>query len=96
MGLRVVGIGESFTSFTSWQALIPNADTGAEKKELVLSLGAEKWIDFKETKDLVKDVKDATQGLGPHAAIVAAAHVRLPFVKYLLIVTKSALLGIRI
>ena len=50
-------------------------DTGEEKKKLVLSLGAEKWIDFKQTKDLVKDVKDATGGAGPHAAVVAAAHV---------------------
>ena len=50
-------------------------DTGEEKKQLVLSLGAEKWIDFKQTKDLVKDVKDATGGAGPHAAVVAAAHV---------------------
>ena len=50
-------------------------DTGEEKRQLVLSLGAEKWIDFKQTKDLVKDVKDATGGAGPHAAVVAAAHV---------------------
>ena len=52
-------------------------DTGEEKKQLVLSLGAEKWIDFKQTKDLVKDVKDATGGAGPHAAVVAAAHVSI-------------------
>ncbi|KAH9992123.1 GroES-like protein [Russula vinacea] len=48
-------------------------DTGAEKKELCLSLGAEKWIDFRETKDLVKDIKNATGGEGPHAALVSAA-----------------------
>jgi NADPH:quinone reductase-like Zn-dependent oxidoreductase len=50
-------------------------DTGAEKKELCLSLGAEKWIDFRETKDLVKDIKNATGGEGPHAALVSAASV---------------------
>lgn len=37
-----------------------------------MSLGAEKWIDFKETKDLVKDIQDATDG-GPHAAVITAA-----------------------
>jgi len=48
-------------------------DTGAEKKKLVESLGAEKWIDFKETKDIVKAVQDATGGLGPHVAVVTSA-----------------------
>ncbi|KAI0764618.1 GroES-like protein [Trametes elegans] len=48
-------------------------DTGAEKKELVTKLGAEKWIDFKETKDLVKDIIEATDGFGAHAAVVTAA-----------------------
>ncbi|KAI0806269.1 GroES-like protein [Irpex lacteus] len=48
-------------------------DTGAEKRDLVLSLGAEKWIDFKESKDLVKDIVAATDGLGPHTAVVTAA-----------------------
>jgi propanol-preferring alcohol dehydrogenase len=48
-------------------------DTGAEKKELCLKLGAEKWIDFRETKDLVKDIKEAAGGEGPHAALVSAA-----------------------
>ena len=38
-----------------------------------MSLGAEKWIDFKETKDLVQDIKDVTDGLGPHTAIITAA-----------------------
>ncbi|KAJ8502248.1 hypothetical protein ONZ51_g71 [Trametes cubensis] len=48
-------------------------DTGAEKKELCMKLGAEKWVDFKETKDLVKDIVEATDGLGAHAAVVTAA-----------------------
>ena len=39
-----------------------------------MSLGAEKWIDFKETKNLVKDIQDATDGLGPHATVVTAAN----------------------
>ena len=53
------------------------ADTGAEKKELCLKLGAEKWVDFRESKDLVKDIKDAAGGDGPHAALVSAANVSL-------------------
>ena len=47
-------------------------DTGKEKRDLCLKLGAEKWVDFKESKDLVKDIMDATDG-GPHAAVVTAA-----------------------
>jgi len=50
-------------------------DTGAEKHKLVMSLGAEKWIDFKESKDIVKDIKDATGGFGAHAALVTASVV---------------------
>lgn len=56
-GIRVIGI-----------------DTGSEKEQLVKKLGAEKWIDFKTEKDIVKAVQAATpDGLGPHAAVVAAA-----------------------
>ncbi|KIJ63449.1 hypothetical protein HYDPIDRAFT_92762 [Hydnomerulius pinastri MD-312] len=56
MGLRVLAI-----------------DSGDEKRKLCLSLGAEKWIDFKESgENLVKDVIAATDGLGPHAALIAA------------------------
>ncbi|KAJ3716734.1 hypothetical protein DFJ43DRAFT_1006728 [Lentinula guzmanii] len=53
-------------------------DTGAEKRDLCYKLGAEKWVDFAESKDLVKDVQDATGGVGPHAAIIAVGHA-LPF-----------------
>ena len=49
-------------------------DTGAEKEKLVKKLGAEAWIDFKKSKDLVADVKAAAGGLGPHASIVVASH----------------------
>lgn len=48
-------------------------DSGEDKKKLVQKLGAEAWIDFKETKDLVGDIKKASGGLGPQAAVVAAA-----------------------
>ncbi|EIW68394.1 hypothetical protein TREMEDRAFT_57311 [Tremella mesenterica DSM 1558] len=48
-------------------------DTGKDKKDLSLSLGAETFIDFKEEKDIVGAIKSSSEGLGPHAAIVASA-----------------------
>jgi propanol-preferring alcohol dehydrogenase len=48
-------------------------DAGEDKKKLVLSLGAEAWIDFKETQDLVGDIKRITGGLGAHSAVVTTA-----------------------
>lgn len=49
-------------------------DTGAAKKKLCEELGAEAWIDFKEAKDIVAAIKNATEdGFGPHAAIVTSA-----------------------
>jgi len=48
-------------------------DSGEDKKKLVLSLGAEAWIDFKETQDLVEDIKRITGGLGAHSAVVTTA-----------------------
>ncbi|KAJ7511645.1 chaperonin 10-like protein [Mycena galericulata] len=48
-------------------------DTGADKKKLCLELGADKWIDFKETKDLVAEIKAITDGFGAHSAVVTAA-----------------------
>jgi len=53
-------------------------DTGEQKKALTLELGAEKWIDFRESQNIIADVMAATDGAGPHAAIVAAA-VAAPF-----------------
>ncbi|EIM88931.1 mannitol-1-phosphate dehydrogenase [Stereum hirsutum FP-91666 SS1] len=48
-------------------------DTGADKKKLCLELGAEKWIDFRESKDIVADVIAAADGKGAHAAVVTSA-----------------------
>jgi len=43
---------------------------------MCLRLGAEKWIDFKTSRDnLVQDVKDATGGEGPQAAVLAIGSV---------------------
>lgn len=53
-------------------------DSGKEKRELCLSLGAEKWVDFRESgTNLVADVMAASDGKGPHAALVTAGTVRL-------------------
>ncbi|KIJ15955.1 alcohol dehydrogenase [Paxillus involutus ATCC 200175] len=51
-----------------------SVDTGEEKKKLCLELGAEKWIDFKDIPDLVKGIRDACDGLGPHCAIVTSPY----------------------
>ncbi|KAI0062887.1 mannitol-1-phosphate dehydrogenase MPDH1 [Artomyces pyxidatus] len=47
-------------------------DTGAEKKRMCLEVGAEKWIDFRESADVVKDVVEACDGRGPHAALITS------------------------
>jgi alcohol dehydrogenase, propanol-preferring len=47
-------------------------DTGDAKRALCEKLGAEKWIDFKETTDLVSVIQQVTGGLGAHLALVAA------------------------
>jgi len=54
-------------------------DTGEQKKALTLRLGAEKWIDFRESKNLVADVVAATDGLGPHCAVIVSAATATPF-----------------
>ncbi|KAK7036067.1 mannitol-1-phosphate dehydrogenase [Favolaschia claudopus] len=48
-------------------------DTGDAKRDLCLQLGAEKFVDFKTSTDLIADVKNAADGKGPHAAIIVAA-----------------------
>ncbi|KAF5348345.1 hypothetical protein D9758_010943 [Tetrapyrgos nigripes] len=67
MGLRVIAI-----------------DTGESKRKLCIDqLGAEKWVDFMESKDVVKDVTEAAGGLGPHAAVIAVGNA-IPFNEALL------------
>jgi propanol-preferring alcohol dehydrogenase len=43
-------------------------DTGSDKEKLCRDLGAEVFLDFKASKDLIKDVKDAAGGSGPHVS----------------------------
>ncbi|KAG5638339.1 hypothetical protein H0H81_000582 [Sphagnurus paluster] len=48
-------------------------DSGADKKKLCEELGADLWIDFRESKNIVGDIVRATDGQGAHSAIVTAA-----------------------
>ncbi|KAL9713775.1 hypothetical protein Ac2012v2_003386 [Leucoagaricus gongylophorus] len=67
------GLGHLAIQYAVAQGLrVVAIDTGEEKKRLSLSLGAEKWVDFRESKNLVADVKAATGDAGPHVALVAA------------------------
>ncbi|KAJ8094041.1 hypothetical protein AAF712_007074 [Marasmius tenuissimus] len=69
------GLGHLAVQFAVHKGLrVIAIDTGAEKKELCTKLGAERWVDFKETDNIVQDVMQAADGLGPHAAVIAAAH----------------------
>ncbi|KAF9262435.1 NAD(P)-binding protein [Marasmius fiardii PR-910] len=73
------GLGHLAVQFAVHQGLkVIAIDTGAEKKALCMKLGAEQWIDFKETEDLVNDIVQAAGGEGPHAAVIATGHPR-PF-----------------
>jgi len=54
-------------------------DGGEEKKTMTAKLGAAHYVDFMTSKNLVNDVKAATQdGLGPHAVILVAVNEK-PF-----------------
>lgn len=54
-------------------------DSGDEKKEMVHKLGAEHFVDFAASSNVVKDVQDATpDGTGPHAVILVAVNEK-PF-----------------
>ncbi|KAF9548185.1 mannitol-1-phosphate dehydrogenase [Agrocybe pediades] len=48
-------------------------DGGEEKHKLCMSLGAEVWIDFTKSKDIVADIKKVTDGKGAHGAVVTTA-----------------------
>ncbi|KAH8693964.1 chaperonin 10-like protein [Talaromyces proteolyticus] len=49
-------------------------DAGEEKEKMCRELGAEVYVDFSKSKDLVHDVQAATKdGFGPHAVLLLAA-----------------------
>lgn len=47
-------------------------DSGEDKKKLVLSMGAEEFIDFKTEKDVAGKVKKIADGVGAHGVLVTA------------------------
>ena len=50
-------------------------DTGKEKEELSKRLGAEQFVDFKTSSNVIEEVKKLTDG-GPHAAVIIAASAK--------------------
>ncbi|PVG00910.1 putative ADH1-alcohol dehydrogenase I [Serendipita vermifera] len=68
------GLGHLALQYAAAIGLRPIAvDTGEEKRQLCLSLGAESFIDFKTSRNLKEDIIRASGGLGPHAAIIASS-----------------------
>ncbi|WPH04397.1 alcohol dehydrogenase 1 like protein [Acrodontium crateriforme] len=54
-------------------------DTGEDKRQLCKDFGADAFVDFKTSQNVVKDVQAATaDGLGPHAVILVAVNEK-PF-----------------
>jgi propanol-preferring alcohol dehydrogenase len=54
-------------------------DGGDEKRDMTKKLGAQHFVDFTKSKNIVSDVKAATpDGLGPHAVILVAVNEK-PF-----------------
>lgn len=76
--LAIVGAGGGLGSMAHQYAKamglrIIAIDGGEEKKEMCVKLGAEAYVDFTTSSDLVKDVQAATpDGLGPHAVLLLA------------------------
>ncbi|KMP07192.1 hypothetical protein DIZ76_016981 [Coccidioides immitis] len=47
-------------------------DTGDAKRALCLEMGAEHFVDFRESKDVAKEVVELCDGIGAHAVFVTA------------------------
>jgi len=48
-------------------------DTGKEKEQVCRELGAEAFVDYMTSKDLIQEIKSHTDGYGPHGALIVAA-----------------------
>ncbi|CAI4215606.1 unnamed protein product [Parascedosporium putredinis] len=68
------GLGNMAIQYAKAMGLHPIAiDAGDDKAKACKELGAQAFIDFSKSKNLVEDVKAATpDGLGPHAVILLA------------------------
>jgi len=72
------GLGHLAIQYATAMGLrVVAVDTGKEKEELCKKLGAEAFIDFKTSTDVINAVKDITNG-GAQAAIVVASTAK-PF-----------------
>lgn len=68
------GLGVFALQYAKAMGMHPIAiDGGVEKGKLCLELGAQTYIDFQTSSDIVQDVKAATGGAGPIAALLLAA-----------------------
>jgi alcohol dehydrogenase, propanol-preferring len=47
-------------------------DSGDDKRDMCKNVGAEEWIDFKNSKDIVQDVKAICGGIGAHLAVITS------------------------
>ena len=74
------GLGSMAIQYAKAMGLhVIGIDGGAEKGKSCATLGAEAYVDFMSSKDLVQEVKKATpDGLGPHAVILLAVQEK-PF-----------------
>lgn len=66
MGIQGIQLAKAF-------GLRPVAiDTGADKRDLCIRMGAEAFVDFKECSDVVREVINITDGEGAHGVFVTA------------------------
>lgn len=76
--IAIVGAGGGFNSLSCQHAKVMGLriiaiDAGNEKKEMASKLGAENFVDFASSQNVVKEVRAATpDGLGPHAVLLVA------------------------
>lgn len=57
-------------------------DTGSSKRDLCLKLGAEAFVDFKETADVAKRVMEIADGEGAHGVFVTAPQAYKDAISY--------------
>lgn len=73
------GLGVFALQYAKAMGLHPIAiDGGPEKEKVCLDLGAQTYVDFLTSSDVVRDVKEASGGAGPNAVLLLAASER-PF-----------------
>jgi len=68
------GLGHLAIQYAKFMGLrVIAIDTGPDKKKLCQELGADRWVDFVESENLVEDIKKVTDGMGAHSAVVTTA-----------------------